>query len=154
MVNRVPGPDESQRGIRRWQRGWYPYDAYQDIHQSHIQTLYREGLIARDTLTFREIRAGGELLKVQISGRIHLSTGAVLMVNKWLDTRRGRQNRLEVKGRHYSYHAWIRGPRRDLFRYDDAHGQLHRHVYDEIGREVRTEQLGLAELPRSVKRPG
>lgn len=148
MADLVPGADESQRGIRRWRRGWYPYDAYQDVHQSHIEALYREGLLVRDTLTFREIRTASEFVKVQVRGRVQLTSGAVVVVNKWLDVRRGRQNRVEVRGRHYSYHAWARNPRRDLFRYDDAHGQLHRHVYDQSGREIRVEPLDLDQLPR------
>lgn len=118
-----------------------------------MDDLRGEGLVIRDTLVFREVRdePSGELLRVNVRGWIACADRAVIAVNKWLMVRRGPHNRYEVKGEDYSYHAWVRGnPRRELFRYDSAHGldRLHRHVFDEDGRETDIIPVSLDALPR------
>jgi len=156
MAEQLPRIDETQRGTQRWHRDWYSYEAYQDIHVSCMEALYAEGLIARDTLAFREsLSSEGEIAAVQVAGRVICIARVVISVNKWLAVRRGRANRLEVVGREYSYHAWMPAtlgtPRRHLFRYDNAHGDLddlHLHRFDRNGVEIHVEAVRIDELPR------
>lgn len=60
--------------------------------------------------------------------------------------------RIEVKTEEYSYHAFVRTPqpRRDLFRYDNSHGgldTLHRHTFDDEGRELALQAIEHDLLP-------
>jgi hypothetical protein len=118
-----------------------------------MDDLARRGIVDRETLTFVEQRdASNELRKIQIRGRVQCPDGVVIIVDKWLDVRRGPQRRYEVKGERYSYHAWRRSsPRLHLFRYDSAHGldRLHRHEFDLLtGIEVaEPEQVRIENLP-------
>jgi hypothetical protein len=118
-----------------------------------MEDLTKRGLILRDSIEFIERRDDrGELRFVVVRGRIACSNNVAIAVRKILEARRGRYNRYEVLGIDYSYHAFVRGtPRRDLFRYDNAHGDLtmlHRHVYDESGFEIGRIPVSLDELPR------
>ena len=79
----------------------------------------------------------------------------MVQVRKRLGVRRGRNNRLEVLGEEYAYHAWRRGTRRTarmhLFRYDNAHGgleTLHLHCFNTDGDETHIEPVEIDALPR------
>ena len=150
MAIELQRADETQRRNRAWKRGWFPYQRYVSIHQSSMDSLEAEGLVQRDTLTFREIRTpGGALAAVNLRGRIECCERIVIAVNKWLDTAINDWSQLVVQGRSYSYHAWVRArPRRDLLRYDDGHGELHRHFFDATGVEVGIQPVALDSLPR------
>lgn len=118
-----------------------------------MDALAAEGIVISDTLTFIEVRdeRSGELVAVNLRGRIRCVDDVVIMVDKWLGVRRGRDNHHEVLGQSYRYHAWQRGrSRRDLVRYDSAHGltHLHRHEFDAAGRETAIVPLDLQTMPR------
>ena len=117
-----------------------------------MDSLYAEGLILRDTVSFREIYTpSGALRLVNVRGRIYCPARVRVAVSKYLEVGLNERNQLVVKGRLYSYHAWVSGkPRRDLARYDNSHGvdSLHRHFFDENGFEVATESVAYDSLPR------
>lgn len=150
MAIQLQRADETQRGNRSWKRDWFPYQSYVSVHQSSMASLEAEGLIHRDTLTFREIvTPSGALSAVNLRGRIECCDRVVIAVNKWLDTAINDWGQLVVRGNSYSYHAWVRGgPRREVLRYDDGHGELHRHFFDMAGIEVAVEPVTLDSLPR------
>lgn len=120
-----------------------------------MERLLREGLVERDGLSFYEsVDGSGELVLVTIRGRLACRHGTAIRVDKKIETRRGRANRLEVRTRYYQYHAWIRSrpgrPRRDLIRYDNSGehgGRLHRHRFDAAGRSLDPEYVALDEMP-------
>ena len=152
MAERFSGPSEAQRGQRRWRRDWFPYQEYLNVHYSHMDELYRRGYVLRDSLEFIEqYDQAGELRFVVLRGRLACRNDAAVRVDKVLAVQKGRANRDEVLGVRYSYHAWVRSrPRRDLFRFDNAHGDvstLHCHVFD-AGVEVRVVPLTHDDLPR------
>lgn len=116
-----------------------------------MDALAREGLVRSDRLTFVELRtSSGDLRAVNLRGRIDCCDDVVITVNKWLDVSRNARNQVVVRGRLYGYHAWVRGtPRRNLLRYDNAHAsQLHRHFFDDVGREIGVVAVSLESLPR------
>lgn len=115
-----------------------------------IDRLVDQGLVLRDALEFVESRTPeDELVQVNLRGRLVCASLVVVVVNSWFAVRRGRGNRYAVLGTQYSYHAYKRGrPRRDVLRYDDSHGQLHRHHFDRQGREIGIEPVDLDDLPR------
>ena len=91
------------------------------------------------------------LTQAFLRGAITTASGGVLHVNKRLAvrTRRGRPQALTAL---YSYHGRAaRGGRLvNVVRYDNTHGDtgtLHRHVYDDEGRELGTEPVALERLP-------
>lgn len=112
--------------------------------------LVAEGVVVRDTQSFRGNLRDGRLFEVNLRGRVLTASGGVLVVNKWLEVRH--QPRAEVRTREYAYHAFVRAlpRRRDLFRYDNCHGgldTLHRHGYDARGEPVAVEPIRHDELP-------
>lgn len=117
-----------------------------------MESLAREGLVYRETLTFRELlKPSGALRWVNLRGRIYCCDDVAITVNKYLDTALDDRNQIVVRGQWYQYHAWVRGrPRRDLLRYDNCHGfdSLHRHFYDASGTEIAVEGIPLDTLPR------
>lgn len=112
-----------------------------------MDTLEREGLLQESRLLLREVRGrDGELVRVNLRGRLSLHGGVTFAVNEWLAARRGPQMRLQVRGIACSLHAWLHGnPRLTIARIDDAHGPLHQHRYDASGRNLGS--LELAVLP-------
>src|SRR3972149_3968058 len=126
MAERLSGPSETQRGSRSWRRTWYPYEEYINVHLSHMDDLHARGYVLSDSIEFIERRDDRHALRfVVVRGRIRCSDNVAITVRKILEVRRGRRNRHEVLGVDYSYHAYVRGrPRRDLFRYDNAHGDV------------------------------
>lgn len=117
-----------------------------------MDSLYAEGLVVRDTIAFRELRSEAGVLRfVHVRGRIICVEHVRIAVSKYLHVALNRRNQLLVKGMVYSYHAWQGGrQRRDLARYDNSHdlGELHRHFFDEHGREVAQEPVSYDSLPR------
>lgn len=88
---------------------------------------------------------------MHLQGEIATASGGVLHVSKWLAVRtlRGRPHVLTAL---YGYHGLARrdGGVVALVRYDNSHGDtgtLHRHVFDDAGRELREEPMALEELP-------
>lgn len=117
-----------------------------------MAALNESGLVIRSGLSIIETRAarqGHELLKVNITGRIECASRVLIVVDKWLDVRRGRQRRYEVKGYSYSYHAWVRNTRCNLIRYDTAHGieRLHRHRLNTMNGQMEYHEIELCDLP-------
>lgn len=114
-----------------------------------MQRLEESGLVLRNRLTFTEVRDGGRPQQVQVRGRIECANDVVVFVDKWLEVRRGRQGRNEVRAFSYSYHAWIWSSRRQLLRYDSAHGlhALHRHRFDPHTGEEQVTAVSLKDLP-------
>jgi hypothetical protein len=120
-----------------------------------MERLMDEGLVERDGLSFYEsVDRAGETVLVTIRGRLACLNDVVIRVDKKLETRRGRSNRLEVRTRFYQYHAWVRSrpgqPRRDLIRYDNSgehSGRLHRHDFDVAGRPLEPEYITVEQMP-------
>ena len=86
-----------------------------------------------------------------LRGAITTASGGELHVNKRLAVRT-RHGRLQVLTALYNYHGLVRRGGRlvDVVRYDNAHGDtgtLHRHVYDDEGRELGTEPVAPERLP-------
>lgn len=114
-----------------------------------------EGLVERNGLSFYEsVDRSGETVLVTIRGRLVCVNHVVIRIDKKLETRRSRANRLEVRTRFYQYHAWVRShpgqPRRDLIRYDNSgehSGRLHRHEFDAEGRPHEPEYITLEQMP-------
>src|SRR5690606_17072910 len=99
-------------------RTWFSYQRYHVVHESHMEALTSEGLVLRDTLTFRELyNDDGELHRVNLRGRIVCAYGALIVVNEGLRVRRGPAGHYEVLGEFYAYHSVRRGrPRVNLAR--------------------------------------
>jgi hypothetical protein len=134
---------------KKWKHDWHSYEDNKSVHHRHIERLVKEGKVLRDVLSFIETADGQKLVTVNIRGRIECAGDVLVFVDKWLDVRRGRKNRYEVKGYSYSYHAWLRNTSRTPLRYDTAHGfeGLHRHRFVPAeGREV-AERISLDQLP-------
>lgn len=118
-----------------------------------MERLLDEQLVQRDTLTFRESfqqQQGRKrkLVLVQLRGRVECVHGVVVSVYKRLEVRSPKKGQPEVCTRSYNYHAWIPAKKQDLLRYDDAHGPLHRHIFDTAkGRETAMEAVALDDLP-------
>lgn len=104
-----------------------------------MAALAAEGLVVRDTVIFREvITPQGQILEVNVRGRVETAAAAIVTVNKWLAVSIRADRRISVRTREYDYHASVRTPRglQDIFRYDNCHGDittLHRHAYDSAG---------------------
>ena len=116
-----------------------------------MNALFDEGVVVRDTQRFREnITADGRMTEVNLRGRVYTASGAVLVVNKWLEVRY--RARVEVRTHEYAYHAFVRSlpRRRDLFRYDNCHGgldTLHRHHFGPDGEPQGSEPIAHHQLP-------
>lgn len=116
-----------------------------------MESLYREGLILDDTLTFTHTTGeSGELIRVNLAGIVDCRGDVTVEISKWLSVRRGLRNRVEVLTEFYLYHAQheIGGRQMPLFRYDNAHGELHRHWFDQDGQETRVEDVPIETMPR------
>lgn len=132
MVDRFPDPPAL--ADRRWSRSWHNYEQYQVVHQNHMEALVSEGTVVRDTILFRESWSASSLVEVNVRGRVHTISGAILTVNKWLEVET-LHGRVSVRTREYDYHAHlaVAGRPQNLFRYDNCHGDvesLHKHEFD------------------------
>jgi hypothetical protein len=115
-----------------------------------MNRLEDSGTVLSHSLIFTQFNAeNGQPKTVHLAGQIDCANGVALDVNKWLAVRRSRRGRYEVRGVSYSYHAWLRESELDLLRYDTSHGmgELHRHFFDDQGREVEVRPIVLADLP-------
>ena len=148
MAEQLSGKGAARQSRAKWAHDWHPYEDYKTVHAEHLHRLTDTGQVLRDRLSFREARAGKELRSVNIRGRIECASNVLVMVDKWLDVRRGRRGNYEVRGTSYSYHAWIRG-RGTLVRYDTAHGfqGLHRHLIDPETHVETRDEIALDDLP-------
>jgi len=118
-----------------------------------MDVLYREALIEADDLEFIEIEdRWGLLERVGLRGHIRCRKGVRIRVLKWMDVRQDSPAHPEVLTVFYQYHAWRpasdRKGQRTLLRYDQAHGEPHRHSYDALGREAGLTRLTLDAMPR------
>lgn len=151
MARRLPNAGTSAAAT--WAHDWFPYEQYQVVHQSYMDRLRDEGLVARDSLSFYESEdAAGELVLVVLRGRLVCSFDVLIRADKKMLVMRDAHNRYMVRTRFYQYHAMVRGragqPRRDLSRIDNAHeGHLHRHLFDGAGAELETVELELDAMP-------
>lgn len=149
MAQRLRQPEGS--GRNRWPREWIAYERYRIVHESNVAALIAEGVVTGDGARFSEHPERGAFTDAFLRGAITTANGGVLHVNKRLAvrTRRGRPQVLTAL---YSYHGRAaRGGRLvNVVRYDNTHGDtgtLHRHVYDDEGRELGTEPVALERLP-------
>lgn len=110
--------------------------------------LINEGLVEDDGLTFREYTNVRQLLRVNITGRIHCTSGVTVEVDKWLDVRRTKKG-YEVVGFSYSYQAWLQSSEREILRYDTAHGMngLHYHLFNLKDGQEEIVKIEVSELP-------
>ena len=151
MVKRLQGPSKPPPAPEKWAHDWHPYNDYLDVHVSHMRALIESGKVTRNRLSFVETRDDKrkqELLTVQVAGRIECAFDVLIVVDKWLEVRRGRHNRYEVRGHSYSYQAWLRNSH-ELVRYDTSHGieRLHCHRLDPETKQTSITQIALEDLP-------
>ena len=148
MASEIPDHAPPARGRRR--RGWHEYGDYRLVHENQIGRLTESGVVTDDTLSFDEQTAGGRLTEVSLYGRVETATGPILSVEKRYQVRHVR-GRPEVRTAEYRYHAFIPGPPlRDLFRYDNCHGDLdtlHRHAFGADGHERGVAEIAHDALP-------
>ncbi len=115
-----------------------------------MTALQQWGAVLRDGLSFTETRDGKELVQVHVVGRIECRDDVIIYVDKYLDVRRGKQRRYEVKGASYAYQAWVRDSKQTIIRYDTAHGgiaAIHCHRRNPSGgRPIRVD-ISLQSLP-------
>ena len=111
--------------------------------------LSAEAKVLHNGLSTTETRRRQELVSVNIKGRIECASDVLILVDKWLEVRRGAQGHYEVKGYSYSYHAWLRATATTLIRYDSSHGldRLHRHSLDLATSQQIQEPIPLDDLP-------
>lgn len=111
--------------------------------------LAAEGKVLHYGLSTVETRRRRELVSVNIKGRLECAFDVLVLVDKWLEVRRGAQRHYEVKGYSYSYHAWRRGTGTTLIRYDSSHGldRLHRHSLSLATLQEIQEPISLGDLP-------
>jgi hypothetical protein len=113
-----------------------------------MDKLFQEGLVQRNSLSFIETRAHRRLVAVSLQGHIECRDRVVLFVDKNMEVRRDTRGRDLVRTVDYGYHARLMSRRLDLFRYDSAHGSLHRHDFDvRTGVELGTRAIERDELP-------
>lgn len=149
LARRLRQPEGS--GKDRWPREWIAYERYRIVHESNVAALIAEGVVTDDDTHFSDTRHRGEVTQAFLRGAITTASGGVLHVNKRLAVRT-RRGRLQVLTALYNYHGLARRGGRlvDVVRYDNAHGDtgtLHRHVYDDEGRELGTEPVAPERLP-------
>ena len=118
-----------------------------------MERLRAEGMVTRSFLTFSESGSrDGNLVAVQLAG-IVVCHQVIIRIDKKMAVRRDRQNRYQVRTQYYQYHAMVARrngqPRRNLIRFDNAHGEdgLHCHRFDAIGSEVSRVPISLEHLP-------
>lgn len=138
-------------------RQWHTYDNYRVVHDKQMELLEARGVVLSHDVAFYEDFSSvtGELERVHLDGRIELSSGAKVRVDKWLAVQRDRIGRLEVVADVYAYHAWIvgsDGSELPLFRYDNADdddlASLHRHrFYDDGTPRELTEPVPAEQMP-------
>jgi hypothetical protein len=151
VASGVPDAIATPRPLRR--RDWHAYGNYKVVHENQMAVLIDDGTVVRDTQTFRESRdtRTGDLVAVNLRGRVHTTSGGILVVNKWLEVRHA-AGQVEVRTREYNYHAFIRKPppRRDMFRYDNCHGSLdtlHCHHFNDEGEPLMSEMIRHDRMP-------
>ena len=150
MAERSQGREEPEESATQWSHDWHSYTDYVNVHHNYMAALLRWGAVLRDGLSFIETRDGKELLQVRIHGRIECRDGVLVVVDKYLDVRRGRQQRYEVKGVLYAYQAWFRDSERTIIRYDTAHGgiaDIHCHRRNPSSGRLVREDMPIATLP-------
>ncbi len=112
-----------------------------------MRRLENEGLVIADRVSFRETRNGDILERVNVEGSIFCVSDLVIVVDKWLALHRDENRRDLVKGYSYSYHAYIRGSRQPVVRYDSTHGPIHRHDFEPPSGIETITDVDLLDLP-------
>ena len=134
-----------------WLHDWYSYDQYRNVHESYMERLAQQGVVLESNLSFIEVSDHTGLSRVNLTGDIICADGVSVSVEKTLMVLKPANRRPLVKGRFYSYHAWLRDEAEgDLIRYDNADGEddLHRHDFDpRTGAETARTSIDISELP-------
>ncbi len=117
-----------------------------------MTTLANQGLVLENDLVIRRVTNHRNLVHVTIDGRVLCCDNVTIKVSKTLDARRGRRGQILVRGRLYSYHAYLNPkPERDLLRICTAHNGikgLHKHdFHPHTGAEVSNVGIELEDLP-------
>ena len=130
--------------------GWLWFDRYQLIHR---EVLANHPFIVKDRTQFVAIPGSPD--RIRCIGLLLCRSGIEIEVDKRLNVRTI-DNRLQVRGSGYRYHARIRGrgfgrSGQNVLRYDSGHahtpGVYHRHRYDLETGEDRLTTLGREEFP-------
>jgi hypothetical protein len=153
MAERFQDSGASQGNRASWRRDWFPYQDYLSILENQLEALRSQGLLSNDTTERREsFDRHNELNLLVVHGRLDCARDVLLEFHEAFRARRGRNNRYELRGIDLSYHAWFPGPTsRDLLRFDDAHGPLHQHIFDELGAEVGHVPCDIEALPSLIQ---
>ena len=137
------GPDR-RRGEKH---GWLWFDRYELIHR---EVLAAHPFVVADRTRFIPIPGSPDLIRC--FGLIVCQGGVEIDVDKRLNVR-SVNNRTQVRGFKYRYHARIRerGSGRNVLRYDSGHAHTpdvyHRHEYDSETGHDRLTTLTREEFP-------
>ncbi len=133
-----------------WEHGWHEYEGYKDAHVAHMRRLENVGLVLHDGISFIETVESGDLISVNVSGRIECAGEVSIEIDKWLAVAKRSDGRFQVRGEFYTYQAWRAAGMivMELLRYDSSTTEsLHLHTFDRQGRETGKRGVALAELP-------
>ena len=153
MADLLPGFDAPAQPRPR---NWHNYADYRVVHERQTDALVERGVVVTQTLEFLEQYSSvtRALERVHLAGRIALSSGALMDIDKWLGVR-DHNGRAEVVTDVYSYHAWMvdsEGAEFPILRYDNADdddlASLHRHrFYTDGTQRERTEPVAADRMP-------
>jgi hypothetical protein len=148
MAFQLPSPGEAEGAV--WPHEWLAYDNYLTVHHRYMVLLENEGILLENHLIFTEVTDNtNDLVLVQLQGHLYCSGDVSIRVDKTLEVKKTANGSVMVKGKDYSYHAWIGQTGQEILRYDMAHywEALHCHVFDLHTGQEEVYPITLEQLP-------
>lgn len=142
--------DSAQKKKRQNPHKWNSLENYQQIHQARIDNHSFVDHNRPDNIAFEVFDFEGDIL-VRMSGEIYCLHNIVVGIEKYMETRRTSNGKLQVRSFSFRYNAKVRG-KGNVLRYDNGHRdtphEFHRHVFDvNDGKQLRRDILTLEEMP-------
>jgi hypothetical protein len=129
----------------RLKHDWISYEEYRHIHRSSLE---HHPFVIEDLTAFIVVGDALRPDQVELAGEIICARDVRVALRKLLETRVGRNRRLEVRTYGYRYHAYRLD--QELVRYDNSHNWtgIHRHEFDpRTGEELRVVAVAREEMP-------